>query len=539
MILKRIIYYSEYQLAIFHWESEKCVAAYTFKAGEEGLKKFETYLLATDNTPVRMLVDLTGEDFCKEVVPHVGATDRRAIVARMIQRQYRKSKDYVYYKIIDRQTVGRRDDVLLYSVLANPEVLQLWLKVLNKCRTSICGIWSLPQLSEAMLSRLDINAPNIILITQQTPCNLRQSFIKNNKLQSSRLAIVNLEDASIGQHISLEVEQTIQFLSNHRHISFDEKIEIHIMCRESDIEEVLIHCTDSTSRTYYYHKLKDIAELLGCDFQLIEQACPQIAEYSTGLFSYVCASKLLPIGHYGNRMIFFKFYEQILSRAIYALSSVILIVSTIMTLGYLSDAKSLNEESIALKEQADAVNNQYKNKLEKFKHKLSQTRSMQSSVLLAEKIYHYKSLSPQNFMSDISQILTRTGMKDTEIKRINWQQLQSNDLPVIGSNRNKKQIDYSKPEAINQFATIVGHIRLSSESLIEATTKVNSIVHAFKVNQLVKQVKVNTMPVDFRSKSSIENESGLDDKISGEQNKNNGWFEIEIMMKGNLNADPY
>jgi len=531
--LKRVFYYSGHHLTIFHWKNENCIASFVFNPGEAGFEKFKTYLMETDNTPVRILIDLIEEGFNIEAIPHVGSTDRRAIISRMIERQYRKSIDYVYYKIIGRETGGRRDDILLCSVLSNPEILEPWLNVLNECNTSICGIWSLPQLSQSLLLKLDIKIPNILMISQQVPNILRQTFIKNGVFQSSRSAVVNLQDASIGQYISLEVEQTIRFIANQRHIGFDENIEVHIMCRECDIQGIKNCCTDSVSLSFHYHKLSDIINILGCNLQTIEQNSQKTTDDCKVIFSYVCALKLLPVGHYGNQSLFVKYYEQMFSRALYALSSVILLLSVIITLTCISDSNALDKEIITLKEQAEVVNNQYKKNLLKLEHKLFKAQSMQSSVLLAKKIQGYKSLSPQNFMSDISRILTRTGMNGTEITRIRWQQRQSNVLPVVNNKSHKRQIDYSKSENINQHATIEGHIVTSNSSLKASVKKVNLIADAFKSSQLISQIKINKIPFDYRSKSSIENESGIEQENSGEQYNNKSQFEIELIMKDN------
>lgn len=222
--MKRIFYYSGYRLTVFHWQNNECIATYAFNPGEEGIDKFQTYLKATANTPVRILVDLIEEDFKKETIPHVGAADRKAIVRRLIDRQYRKSKDYVQYKVLEREKTGRKDDVLLYSVLSNPEILEPWLKPMQATGTAISGIWSLPLLSPKLFKKLNTQAKNVLLVSQQVPSNLRQTFIRNGRFESSRSAVVNLDDAPIGEYISSEVEQTIRFLSNQRHIGFDEKL---------------------------------------------------------------------------------------------------------------------------------------------------------------------------------------------------------------------------------------------------------------------------------------------------------------------------
>ena len=528
--MKRIFYFSGYRLTIFHWQNEKCITSYVFNPGQEGLEKFKTYLLATDNTPARLLIDLIEEDFKIENIPHVGATDRKSIVNRLIDRHYRKSKDYVNYNIIGRQKSGRKDDILLYSVLSNPEILDPWLKTIQQCNTAISGIWSLPLLSERLFTKIDNKANNALLVSQQVPSNLRQTFIKNGHFESSRSAVVNLEDATIGEFISSEVEQTIRYLSNQRFIGFDEKVQIHVICSKTDLAKIQSHCLDTAIHSFHYHSLNDIAEKFGFS-KSTNKDSSKLTEYSNGIYSYICASKILPIGHYGNRSLFSRYYEQLLSKTLYASSAALLLFASIMSLNYFSESVTFDNQTATLKTQTRGVNNNYKKVLANLEPKLKKSRMMQSSVLLAEKIQQSKIISPQNFMVDISQILTGSGMQDMKITSISWQQYQGNTMSAENNNRNKSITDYAKLDKINQHAVIGGYIRVSRSSLKQSVDKLNSIIDAFKSNKLISTVKVNHMPVDIRSKSSIENESGSAQKNNSNSDKEKGKFEIEILMQ--------
>jgi len=537
--VKRVFYYSGFRLTVFHWQGEKCISSYVFNPDEAGLEKFKTYLMASDNIPARILIDLIEEDFKQENIPHVGAADRKSIVTRLIERQHRNSKDYVHYNIIGREKIERKDDILLYSILSNPQILAPWLKVIAECNTSICGIWSLPLLSEKLFTQFKQKANNILLVSQQVPSNLRQTFIKKSKFQSSRSAVVNLEDATVGEHISIEVEQTIRFLSNQRHIGFDEKIEVHIMCREGDITEIKLHCEDSALRSFHFHNIIDIIELLGCDAHFENSSDgndkitspSQFKEYSNGLYSYVCSQQLIPVGHYGNRNLFTRFYEQLLSKSLYTASGLTLLVTIILSFYFLSVSSTFTQETMTLKSQTQGVIKEYEKKLAHLQSRLSQAQVMQSSVLLAHKIQTSKRISPQNFMADISRVLTRSGMNDTEITHIIWKQHQSDALPPTSHNLKPLHTDYASSTNINQHAIIGGYIKVSNSSLKASVDKVNSIVDAFKHHKLIRHVKINRMPVDVRSKSSIENESGVEQQDHSSQDKNKGQFEIELILQ--------
>lgn len=521
--MKRIFYYSGYRLTVFHWLNEKLVDSYAFNPGEEGLEKFKTYLLATENTPVRILVDLIEEDFKKETIPHVGAADRKNIVSRLVERHYRKSRDYVHSKVIGREKQGRRDDILLYSVLSNPEILDPWLKPINETGTVVSGIWSLPQVSHKVFSKLNDKSQNVLLVSQQVPSNLRQTFFKNGRFDSSRSAVVNLDDASIGEYISTEVDQTIRFLSNQRQIGFDEKIEVHIICREVDFDVIQSHCSDTNLIHYHYHNIADIDALFKCN--------THESEYCSGLYSFVCAAEPVPIGHYGNKSLFYRYYAYLLSHTLYAASALTLLISLIMSFSFISDSEILDSESITLNDKAYSINRDYQKKLAPLEDKLKLTDVMQSSVLFYDKVIATKAISPQNFMVDVSRIFNAVAMRRTTITMLKWRQNQTNNFPT-NLNSNTQLIDYGKAIEINHLAVIDGFIRISQNTLKESVDTTDYISSAFRNSEQTIKLDVERLPVDVRPESTIENEKGSNVKQSLSIDQSKGKFKIKVIMKG-------
>lgn len=542
--MKRIFYYSGYQLSIFHWQKGQCLASYVFNPDEQGLEKFKTYLQGTDNTPVRILVDLIEEDFNKETIPHVSSADRKSIVQRLIDRHYRKSHDYVHYNVISRNTTGRRDDVILYNVLSNPAILEPWLKAMHSCGTAISGIWSLPLLSEGLIKKIAPSTANCLLVSQQTPSNLRQTFIKNNSLETSRSTMVNLEDTKIGAFISHEVEQTVRFLSNQRNIGFDEHIDIYIICRSIDLENIKTHCINSALRTFHCHIITEIELLLGCNKQAHNSSKnistnsdnhsdkPISDEYCNHFFSYLCSAQVIPKGHYGGHALFSVFYQKLASRFLVFGSILILLISSLFAFSYLSESKSLDQQSLTLVQQSKSINHEYQNKLANIQHKLNQSEMMQSAVLLTQAIQKSEVISPQKFMSDISRIFSRSGMNDTQISQISWRLNQSEKLLKNDLSQALPNIDYGNSLSINQLATIKGYIRVSQSSLKQSVDSVNSIVDAFKNNKQFIDIKIIRLPVDIRSNSSLENETRAEKDSASKMDHVKGQFEFKILMSG-------
>ena len=206
--MKRVFYFSGYNITAFHWTGKEFAGKYTFFPTDEGMEEFSKYLDTIDSGTVRLLVNVIEEDFIKENIPHVGKKDQQSIAKRFINRLYRKSGDYYTFKVIGRESVGRKDDIVLYSVITNPGIFARWLELIQSKKTPLSGIWSLPLISESVLKQVTNEKGNVLLVSQQVPTNLRQSFFINGKFEISRNAVINPEEMSLGEYINEEVEQT-------------------------------------------------------------------------------------------------------------------------------------------------------------------------------------------------------------------------------------------------------------------------------------------------------------------------------------------
>jgi len=511
--MKRIFYFSNFQLTIFHWQRKKCIARYTFNSSQQGLEKFKTYLLETNNAPVRILLDLIEEDFKQKSIPHVNAIDRKSIISRLLKRQHEpqhdrqhnSNKSYIHYKVIGREKTKRKYDILRYSILNNSQTLEPWGSIMANSNTSICGIWSLPLLSESLFNKLKPNVDNILLVSQQNPNSLRQSFIIKAKLQSSRTSILNLTDTSIEKCISTEINQTLKFLSNQKKINIDNKIEIHILCREKDIVRLQSCLKNSALCRFHYHTANNILRFNNFS-----------SDYNDGIFSYICSEKLTPIGHYKQYNLFTHFYQQTLSKAFNTASIILILISIALTFHFISESLIFENESRLITSQEKTILRKNKKDFFDIQEKLSKTQFIQSSVLLAKKIQKYKHVSPQNFMIDISHILSTIDMHDTKITHIIWRQQQNNMPP---SSMNSDSINYVNSTIINQHVTIGGLIPISDGNLKASVVRFNAIVDTFKNYPFIEHVKINRAPINIQSNTNIIG------------NNKKGEFEIEFILK--------
>jgi hypothetical protein len=521
--VKRIFYYSGYRLTVYQWQKNRYLGGASFIPDEGGLDKFRNYLQETENTPARIMVDVIEEDYKKEIVPHVNSKDRKAIIERTIERQYRKSKDYIYHRVMGREDGVRKQDKVLCSVLTNPGMLEPWLKVIAETETAIAGIWSVPLISEHLIKELGVHDVNLILVTQQVPSVIRLSYFKNGKFEISRTARVSADDTPLGLSIAMETEQTLSYLSNQRYIGFDEKVTINIIIGEEVIDTVKTFCIDTPLRVYKYQTLESVQKKIGCGGVAIDNC--------GGIYSFICKKQKIPKGHYGPQSLFKYYYQKLASNALSLSSVFMLLVSVLVLFSFISEVQLMQQETELLEKQSLVMENRYNRELLDMEPVLEQTEAMKSSVLLHNKIVKTKRMSPQNFMTEMSRIFILSGMNDTEITEIEWRSTQASGFKQA-STRIKKKINYAAAIEIKQFAIIRGFIRVSQSSLKESIEKVKSITDALKGNKWVEGVEIGKMPLDVRSKSSIQNESRAkeDDVVSSDEEK--GKFEIYLIMKG-------
>lgn len=520
--MHRVFYFSGYRLTVFHWDKNQCIDRFAFDPSDEGLEKFTTYLRATDKTPVRLLVDLIEEDFSRLSIPHVGNRDRNTIVKRMIDRQYRRSRDFFHYQVIGREPSGRRDDILLYSVLTNPSILDPWLDIMQQAQIPLNGIWSLPVITPKLYPYLKTDAENVLLVSQQVPSNLRQTFLHKGRLESSRSAVVNLEDASIGQYIFTEVEQTIHYLSNHRNIGFDDKIEVHILCREKDIDDIRRHCEDTVLRQFICHPVHPFSEQLDC--------ADKTSDYCSGLYACLCLRHEKLPGHYGNSTLFNHYYRHLASLSLKVASILLLVGSVITAFGYFSGARNLSHESRLLNEQTSALNHRYQDTFANIEPRLSSARMMESSVLLHDHIKQYAQVSPQQFLSQISMLLSQAKPGQVQINRVSWQRTRSDEFSDTRKSPATTPDDVASSQPYHHSATIGGQVLLDNQSLRQAFDITRSITEQLGNDDRIFNIRLVRTPVDVNPDARIENELQSQTTYQA-QGDDRSRFEIQLIMK--------
>jgi hypothetical protein len=516
--MKRLFYYSGYRLTVFHWVNGKFAGNYYFDPTDAGRDEFSHYLKKTPAVPARILVDVIEEDFRIETIPHTYGSDHKALVQRQIERYFRSSGRYVWHEFHGRETSGRRDDRVLLSALTNPDMLRPWLKQIAEAEVPVRGIWSLPLLSEKILSRLDAKSGNVFLISQQVSSNIRLSHFKDGKLISSRSTTINLEGTDYGHFITDQIEQTARYLANKRSIGFDEAINIHIIAPGDYFDSVSATCVSAHLRNITVHRTRDVEK------KVATQGIT--GPYGNGIFAQLCSDDYFTRGHYGGTPDFANYNRYLMGKALLG-SAVALILGAVLLASWLYfDKQRMQSESREFGRQTADINSQYQKQLQKLEPVLAKTGLMKASVDLAERIDANRKISPQHFMVHFSDILGSSRFNLLQVAEIEWQA-----VAATGENAEPNtEIPVHLQPAVLHQATIKGRVAVTADNIRDAVNQINQLVEYLRADKQVQNVQLKKLPVDTRSTGTLSLQTGS--TAAAGATAEGGEFILTVTMKG-------
>src|SRR5579859_3501637 len=146
---QHFLYLTNSRLVSLATRGGRIIARREFAASGAGSAEFDRYIAGMDDVLTYLFTDLAEEDFRLDTIPHVGASDREAVVSRKLVQIFRSSP-YRYAMTQGREVDGRRDDRVLYTAITNAEVLRPWVEVIERHRIPLAGIYSAAIFSGAL-----------------------------------------------------------------------------------------------------------------------------------------------------------------------------------------------------------------------------------------------------------------------------------------------------------------------------------------------------------------------------------------------------
>jgi len=276
---RRVLFLSMDRLAVYHCPEQKSVWPFLFDTTEAGMRHFDRYLRETPPVTTFLLVDVVQEEYRQDVIPHVSGPDQRALITRKRQQFFRDTP-YFHTEIQGREEKNRRDDIVLFTALTNPILVQPWVKLLMENRVPLAGICSLPQLTGLLLDHLPGNPQQKLVVSLQSISGLRQTFFRNNKLQMSRLVDLPLcRTAYCIERINEEVKVMLRYLNSMHQLDDNKPLAICYLTGAPVLHDLQISMSDNPGFHHHFIDVGDLAVLLGLYDKIATPFCDQLLVY--------------------------------------------------------------------------------------------------------------------------------------------------------------------------------------------------------------------------------------------------------------------
>lgn len=260
---RHFLYLTNSRLVSIITQGKRIAARREFAVTGAGAAEFERYLSSYVDAPTHLFTDLSEEDFRLDTIPHVGARDREAIVARKLGQIFRSSP-YRYAVMQGREPEGRRDDRVIYTAITNPELLRPWVDAIERHAIPLTGIYSAAVFSSVMLEELDLVFPHTLLVTFTPGQAMRQTYFKDGEIKFSRLTPVDLEEGqTLGMMVAEETTRTWQYLDSLRHFGGDDRLEVCVLVHPGDRPAVQPELRDFAQIQYRLVDMEQASMKLG------------------------------------------------------------------------------------------------------------------------------------------------------------------------------------------------------------------------------------------------------------------------------------
>src|SRR4051812_4764572 len=183
-----------------------------FPADDSGVSAFGDYLGGRRGRLFSVLVDLTGEDFHEEQIPHLRGNDREAVLGRRLAQRYRDTRLAAALSLGTVAAGERKNERLLLASFTNTQQIAPWLDALVHAGARLAGVYSVPLLAPALAAGLGVRGGRALVLTA-TRAGLRQCYIDEGRLRFARLErTIDMVPQALAMFVRAETQRLSQYL---------------------------------------------------------------------------------------------------------------------------------------------------------------------------------------------------------------------------------------------------------------------------------------------------------------------------------------
>ena len=486
---KLLICISAGQASAAHWTGSKIADCRVFAHDESGLAAFKEFLAPLSTVPVYLMVDAVEEDYRFETLPHTYGSDRASMVGRKLKQHYRNSP-YTSAWLQGRESGKRHDDRYLFSALTNPELVTDWLQAVTEKGNPVAGIYLLPMVSTALLDKLQLKAPNLLVVAQHS-AGLRLTFFRNRQFRLSRLTRNDsdtAEEADRIRFISEEISNTRLYLHALRITTLDEPLTVLLLDRQDefgDAAQVIAH--DNPGLSCQHLGRAEIASKLGISDEQLGLSRDVIYLYLLGLKA--------PASNLASSAITSGFRHYSMRRGVYAAAAAVALAAVVW--GGLNTYQFMDANAQALEAAQQTAQQQalYQEATRQFPAAPASAENLKKAVEVAQKLRE-SARTPEMLMGIISTALEASPA--IYLREFGWKygptEIESGGTAVRSDSESAAPAGVTLPR--KQSGLIDGEIRPFRGDYRAAIDTINEFADRLGRDPAVQQVRVVRLPLN-------------------------------------------
>lgn len=485
-------------MVVLRWHANAFTGMAEFEPDDRGYAAFETLIRTEVKKPLKLLIDIIEEDIRLDTAPHLIGRDRQALHKRLVNRYFRQYS-HKNLHVQGRESEGRRDDIVLLTALTNSKLFQPWLTVLERCKTPLQGIYSLPLAGQALVKTLRATDQNALVISQQVPSSIRQSFYARGKLKLSRLVPSGDDNARNHEVLRDEINRTVRYLENQHYVDTKRKLHIYVIAPGTEHKELQSVLKPDTRKEYHVLDRDRLAFELG-----IKNILP--GKHSHWLFAHLVLNNKKRRPDYVNHADQRYYYHHQARMGMYALSAAAIIGALLWGVAQLFDGYLMHVQGEQKQSEQNAYQQQYEEIVKDIAELDLNVEDVRGAVNLAEELQQRYNSSPLDFFVPISNTLS--SHPDIDIRKMQW----------IQTNNRGHSFGESKEQLNPMMMRIIQAGRVAyiyRKGLIEATVvdydenprialeKMNEFIDDLRSRQNEYKIEVVKMPFDIDPASRL------------------------------------
>jgi hypothetical protein len=515
---KLLICVSSLQASAAHWRGGKIVQLEQFAHDEKGLADFRQFLAPHSNVPVFIMVDAVEEDYRFETLPHSFGPDRAQMVQRKLRQHYRNTP-FIGAWLQGREADKRRDDRYLFAALTNPDIPADWLKIVAGQELPIGAMYLLPMISGALIDKLQVKAPNILLAAQHSG-GLRLTFFRERQFRLSRLT--RGDAAKSTDQVRLyagEISNTRLYLHALRTATLDEHLTVLLLDRNDDLQTVAETITrDNPSLDCVRVTRADLASRLGLDAQLVAASPDSIYLQLLGLQT--------PTGNIAPAPVTVGYQRYRARRALFAACASIGAIAALWSGVNGWRAYSVNSQASEVAAQISGQELQYRQITRDFPPSPTTGENLKRAVETAQALRE-SARDPVPMMAAVSAALAPS--PTVVLREFGWRygtgEIDRGGSASAAASGGAKPAQGAAAPARRQSAFITGEIRPFAGDYRAAIDTINGLAQRLRQNPAVAEVRAVKMPLNVSPTAALSGNTQSAARTEGAE------FELVVVFK--------